>query len=73
MADDDNNLAPRSGSLVESHKNYDPRIVLFYFVLAGMLLLLIGGLAYRQLFQTTLHESRERKQNRGSPEHPNAQ
>ncbi len=63
MSDDDNNLAPRSGSLVEAHKNYDPRIVLFYFILAGMLLLLIGGLAYQQLFQNPLHENSERRQN----------
>ena len=63
MATEDVNLAERSGSLVESHKGYDPRIVFFYFVLAALLLTLAGGLAYQQLFNSTLNDSRERLQN----------
>lgn len=63
MPTTDTNLADRSGGLVESHKNYDPRIVFFYFVLAGLLLILTGGLAYQQLFKTGIHDSRERRQN----------
>ena len=63
MATSDVNLADRSGSLVESHKGYDPRIVFFYFVMAALLLTLVGGLAYQQLFKTGLHNERERQQN----------
>ena len=63
MATADTNLANRSGSLVESHKNYDPRIVFFYFVLAALLLALVAGLAYRQLTKTGEHASAERQQN----------
>src|SRR3989304_1374354 len=62
MAYADTNLAERSGNLVESHKNYDPRIVLFYFILAGLLLILASGLAYQQLFKTPLHARSERTQ-----------
>lgn len=57
------NLAERSGSLVETHRGYDPRIVLFYFILAALLLTLGGGLAYQQLFKTDLYHERERVQN----------
>lgn len=51
MATSDINLAERSGSLVESHKGYDPRIILFYFLIAALLLTLAGGLAYQQLIK----------------------
>lgn len=63
MATTETNLADRSGNLVESHKNYDPRIVFFYFILAGLLLTLVVGLAYRQLTKTDEHASAERQQN----------
>lgn len=59
----DTNLAERSGNLVESHKNYDPRIVFFYFILAALLLVLAGGLAYQQLGKVLQHADAERKQN----------
>lgn len=50
MASSDNtNLADQSGNLVASYKNYDPRLVFFYFVMAALLLVLMGGLAYQQL------------------------
>ena len=62
MATTDSNLADRSGSLVESHRSYQPRVVFFYFVIAGLLLVLAGGLAYQQLFKTTVHEERQRMQ-----------
>lgn len=51
------------GKLLESHKGYDPRLILFYFLLAGMLLLLAGGLAYQQLSKTGVHREAERQQN----------
>jgi len=53
----------RSGSLVESHKGYDPRLILFYFGITAMLLILGGGLAYQQLFRTDDYHDRERIQN----------
>jgi penicillin-binding protein 2 len=62
MADTETNLADRSGSLIESHKGYDPRIVSFYFAIAALLLVLAGGLAYQQLKQLDLHAKRERQQ-----------
>lgn len=63
MAADPTNLADRSGRLFESHKGYDPRVVFFYFVTAGLLALLVSGLAYQQLFNTELHTERESAQN----------
>ena len=56
-------LADRKGSLVEAFKSYDPRVVFFYFLLAGLLLVLAGGLAYQQLFRTAFHHESERTQN----------
>ena len=63
MAANDPNLADRSGSLVESHKSYQPRVVFFYFVVAALLLYLAGGLANEQLFKRDSHQETERKQN----------
>jgi penicillin-binding protein 2 len=63
MATSDINLADRSGNLVESHKNYDPRIVFFYFIIAALLLTLAGGLAYQQLSKTGEYADAERQQN----------
>ena len=63
MALHDTNLADRSGSLVESHKNYQPRVVFFYFVIFALLLTLAGGLAYQQLLNRDRHRDTERVQN----------
>ena len=63
MAHDDTNLADRSGSLVESFKSYQPRVVFFYFVIVLLLLTLGGGLAYQQLFRRDRHRDSERMQN----------
>lgn len=57
------NLAERSGSLVESHKSYDPRILFFYAVLGAMVLTLIAGLAYQQLSKAGDYQESERVQN----------
>ncbi|MCX6952987.1 MAG: penicillin-binding transpeptidase domain-containing protein, partial [Verrucomicrobia bacterium] len=62
MPASESNLAESSGSLLEAHKGYDPRIVAFYFVLAALLLTLVGGLAYRQLIQSETYSERERLQ-----------
>jgi penicillin-binding protein 2 len=63
MATSDINLADRSGSLVESHKGYDVRIIFFYFLLAALMLTLVAGLAYQQLSKLGEHKSAERQQN----------
>ncbi len=63
MATHDTNLAERSGSLVQSHKNYQPRVVFFYFVILALLLTLGGGLAYQQLLNRDRHRDTERVQN----------
>jgi penicillin-binding protein 2 len=56
------NLADQSGNLVESHKGYDLRIVLFYPLIALLLLVLTGGLAYQQFIKADVHQERERMQ-----------
>jgi penicillin-binding protein 2 len=56
------NLADQSGNLVESHKGYDPRVILFHFIIAALLIVLTGGLAYQQLFKSDEHHDRERMQ-----------
>lgn len=63
MANAEVNLADRSGNLVETHRGYDPRILLFHFVLLALLLTLVGGLAYQQLIKADLYHERERVQN----------
>lgn len=52
-----------SGTLVETHKGYDPRIRFFYPVLFAMFALLAGGLFYQQLLNSEAHQDRERVQN----------
>lgn len=49
----------RPGSMVESHRGYDPRLWLFYGLLALLLATLAAGLAYQQLGRTDLHRERE--------------
>jgi penicillin-binding protein 2 len=53
-----------SGRLMEEHRAYDPRIVFFYFLIGALLLILGGGLAYRQLFRSGFYQEREHQQNR---------
>lgn len=53
----------RPGSLVETHKGYDPRIITFYFILAGLLVILVVGLAYQQIFRSDVYHEREKQQN----------
>lgn len=50
-------------SVVESHKNYDPRLRIFYFIMVALVLLLMGGLANLQLFQSDEYSAREKQQN----------
>ncbi len=49
----------RPGSMVESHRGYDPRLWLFYGLLALLLGVLAAGLSYQQLGRTDLHRERE--------------
>ena len=51
------------GSLVETHKGYDPRVIVFYPFIAVLLLILAGGLAYQQLWLADRFHESERKQN----------
>jgi penicillin-binding protein 2 len=49
--------------LIETHSSRNPRLLLFYGIIAGLLVLLAGGLVYRQLFKSGLYSERERLQN----------
>jgi penicillin-binding protein 2 len=50
-------------SIVESHKNYQPRLIAFYFVFGALLVVLACGLTYRQLIQNGIFSEREKLQN----------
>jgi len=49
----------RSGTLIESHRGYDPRLWVFYGVVVLMLGALGAGLFYQQLLRTDTHRERE--------------
>ena len=51
------------GNLVETHKGYDPRVIMFYPFIVVLLLTLTAGLAYQQLWLTDRFHESERKQN----------
>jgi penicillin-binding protein 2 len=53
----------RSGSLVDSKVGFDPRIVVFYGLVALMLMVLLCGLGYQQLYKGAIHHEEERQQN----------
>src|SRR5690606_25052627 len=55
--------SPRAGGLIESHRGFDPRVIFFYFILAGLLLILAGGLAYQQLLRTDYYHESAKVQN----------
>ncbi|MDX2187721.1 MAG: penicillin-binding protein 2 [Opitutaceae bacterium] len=48
---------------LEAHKGYDTRILFFYPVVALLILVLGGGLAYQQLIKSDVYHERERQQN----------
>ncbi len=52
----------RPGSLVEAHKGYNPRILVFYVFIAALLITLVGGLAYQQLLRGDLYHEQEKRQ-----------
>ena len=49
--------------VVETRKNYQVRVIFFYFVIFGLLLILALGLAWQQLLQADVYHERERQQN----------
>jgi penicillin-binding protein 2 len=49
--------------VVEARKSFQPRILFFYFVIMGLLVLLAGGLAWQQLLRADIYHDRERQQN----------
>ena len=57
------NGTERGGGLVETHKGYNPRVIVFYLFIAILLLTLAGGLAYQQLLQAGNFRESERLQN----------
>ena len=48
--------------LIETRTASKPRLLFFHAVLVGLFVLLVCGLAYRQLFKTQLYSDRERMQ-----------
>ncbi|PTY03218.1 peptidoglycan glycosyltransferase [Opitutaceae bacterium EW11] len=55
--------AERPGSLVETHKGYDPRLLAFYPIVAVLLLTLVGGMIYQQFIKSDVYHEREKVQN----------
>jgi penicillin-binding protein 2 len=49
--------------LIETHSGRNPRLPFFYALVAGLVVVLVSGLAYRQLFKSGLYSERERLQN----------
>ena len=58
------------GLTFERRDGRDPRILFFHFLIAGLLLLLAGGLAHQQLRRTSEHANAERIQNQRRIVHP---
>ncbi len=58
------------GLTFERREGHDPRILFFHVLLAGLLLLLAGGLAHQQLRRTGEHANAERIQNQRRIVHP---
>lgn len=48
--------------LIETHSARNPRLLLFHGVVAAVVVALVSGLAYRQLFKALLYSERERQQ-----------
>ncbi len=63
MSSNRQNLASRSGNLVETHTTFQPRVFVFHFIFGAMLLTLAGGLAYQQLIKASSYHEVERVQN----------
>lgn len=55
-------VAAQKTGLVQSHKGYNPRIIFFYFAIAVALVVLVGGLGYRQLLRSDIYHEKEKVQ-----------
>jgi penicillin-binding protein 2 len=51
-----------SGQIVEAHESGDARLIVFTLFIAGLLLVLVGGLGYRQLIQRGTYDESEKQQ-----------
>ena len=48
---------------IETHSARNPRLLLFHGIVAGLMLVLVSGMAFQQLFRTFKYSERERLQN----------
>ncbi|WP_438483276.1 peptidoglycan D,D-transpeptidase FtsI family protein [Oleiharenicola lentus] len=48
---------------IETYSNRNPRLLVFHGIVLALISVLIGGMAFRQLFTTAIYSERERKQN----------
>lgn len=48
---------------IETHSARNPRLLLFHAIVATLLLVLVGGMTFRQLLQSVRYSERERQQN----------
>ncbi len=48
---------------IETHRARNPRLFVFHAIVAGLMIVLVGGMVYRQLLQTVRYSERERQQN----------
>ena len=48
---------------IETHSARNPRLLVFHGIVAALMLVLIGGMAFQQLFRTLKYRERERLQN----------
>lgn len=55
-------VTERASSVLEAHKGYDARLRIFYVVVALVVLVLTGGLAYRQLLSHDVYRELEKVQ-----------
>src|SRR5258708_6199969 len=48
---------------IETHRAHNPRLLVFHGIVAVLMLVLAGGMAFQQLFRTLKYSERERLQN----------
>jgi len=53
MATAPNHLPDRAGSLVQTHRSFEPRILFFHFAIFLLLAVLTGGLTYRRYLNSS--------------------
>lgn len=55
-------VTERTSGVLETHRGYDTRLRLFYVLVAVLVLVLAGGLAYRQLISRDVYREKEKVQ-----------